>query len=595
MSLKMPSSDPSPFVEASLLVESSTALRRVPRARGGEKMSGKNQPMMTAATRRSANGRHEEVDKGDACPPRRLRRGLPSRWMRRLWFVYSAISILLLAWLPARAQARSSTSRGGASSSSYSSYYESRGGNDPRRRPVPPETEDQDQYYDARQVDEEPWSASPPAAAATRPPPPPPPPQPTGEASAASTSSYTPIHYSFQSKEEIRPPPRQRENFSGDDIPLTSLGRNDARRRTRRDEEEYGDEAPAYASARRDDITQYMDKSAWNRWMVRLAAGSVGAGSLTFVGTSLTTKSWWAIYAWTGFWLALVTSWFRTSYGELCRSSGYLLLATLRNSRQIRRDYPTRPHLRALLGAGPRRPYPPASNPWNYRPASPEDVNFSMLPVLFAMIMVGSFCGGNVPMVPSWMGALAGAAFLGLLTTRPTTRGDLARATGMRVVASAQTVWDLWRDLGMSLKVWRVVSLLLDKLMFLDRKHRLKDRLVAFLSILYDQVMRVVGQAQQARSSEGRGDPPPRQQRRREGPPREGPPREERSRQGRPPPVRERAFREEEDSGDERMEREPRSRRDQERMDYVDDKDLDGLDPPPDGDPEKPRRGFFGF
>jgi hypothetical protein len=30
-------------------------------------------------------------------------------------------------------------------------------------------------------------------------------------------------------------------------------------------------------------------------------------------------------------------------------------------------------------------------------------------------------------------------------------------------------------------------------------------------------------------------------------------------------------------------------------MDYVDDKNLDGLDPPPDGDPEKPRHGFFGF
>lgn len=385
---------------------------------------------------------------------------------------------------------------------------------------------------------EDEWTPPPPYA----PPPPPPPPRDAGTSTATTSDrGYVPppIHYQFQATEARRPPPesstrtnpRRRRgrlapgsDFGDDDgVPITS--RSDGLEHNlrpppsrRRDEQDGDDKVPAFASPRRDSITLFMDRSMWNRWVLRLAAGTVGAVSLTFVGTSLTTKSWWSIYAWTGFWLFIVTSWFRSPYGELCRTSGFLLLQTIRESRQIRREYPTRPHLKALLGAGPRRPFPPTDNPWSYRPSSPDDAAFSMISTLIAMAIVGSFCGGNIPMVPAWIGGLVGAGFLGLLTTRPSARGDLARTTGMRVVATFQTVWDLQKDLGMPSKFWKVFGLLLDKLLILDRQHRLKDRLIAFLSFIYGQVSGLVQQVQQQpRQSRGpptsRRDDPPRRRR----------------------------------------------------------------------------------
>lgn len=419
----------------------------------------------------------------------------------------------------------------------------------------------------------------------SRPPPPPPPPA-RGAASSATGYTAPPIHYKFQSRDLTPPsasldtnPRKSRKASIEDDIPVTFLDDKNVNRPLTDDTD-----GPQYASARRDAITLFMDRSLWNRWMVRLAAGVVGSTFLTFIGTSLTTKSWWQIYAWTGFWLFLVTAWFRTPYGELCRTAGYLLIMTMRESRQVRRDYPTRPHLRALLGAGPRRPFPPTENPWNYRPTSRDEAPFTMMYTVLAMTIVGSFCGGNLPMVPSWLGALGGAGFLGLLTTRPNARGDLSRAMGMRVVAAVQTLWALQREVGMTPKFWKVASLLLDKLLILDRQHRLKDRLVAFLTFVYDQVMRLVQQVQQQQQQQGgygdqRGDPrsgrrPPPQDRR--GLP---PPRGEGDRRGGRRPEQE-DYRPWDGFGGER-----------EEDDHGD--ALDDIEPPP--EEPKRRRGLFGF
>ena len=469
------------------------------------------------------------------------------------------------------------------------------------------------------------------------PPPPPPPPArragtlPGTEATAA---GYTPppIHYKFQQQQQPNAKPSSsggdkytrrggkrlsHEPFDEDGVPFTSLSTDERMRLSQPNDGEEEDSTPAFASPRRDAITLYMDRSIINRWVVRLASGFVGAVIITFVGTSLTTKAWWTVYAWTGFWLFITASWFRNPYGELCRTSGFLLLETIRESRQIRREYPTRPHLRALLGAGPRRPFPPTENPWNYRPSSPDDVAFSMLPAVLAMTVVGSFCGGNIPMVPSWLGALVGAGFLGLLATRPNVRGDLARATGMRVVATVQTLWELQKDLGMTPKVWKVASLLLDKLLILDRQHRLKDKLVAFLSAIYDQVMRLVHQLQLQQQQQQPPSEPSRRGRRRLPPPppppegrRRGPPGDEDRRRGPPRSPRRRSPLDDfEDDQRPRGPRRPRPLYDDEgdyndfggrgRMEEdvdVDADDLDGLQSPPPEEPiNKKRRSLFGF
>ncbi len=53
---------------------------------------------------------------------------------------------------------------------------------------------------------------------------------------------------------------------------------------------------------------------------------------------------------------------------------------------------------------------------------------------LLAMMLVGSFCGGNVPILPAWMGGIFGAVTFASFKTGVNARGYLGRAMGMRLV-----------------------------------------------------------------------------------------------------------------------------------------------------------------
>ena len=113
----------------------------------------------------------------------------------------------------------------------------------------------------------------------------------------------------------------------------------------------------------------------------------------------------------------LVCTLIRNPYGELVRALGMSLILALQRTRFIRRRYPTWRHVKASLGATPRRPFPPSANPWNYQPRDDRDPEFRMLFAVIAMAFVGSTCGGSLPLIPTWMGSLAGAGFFGLGTT----------------------------------------------------------------------------------------------------------------------------------------------------------------------------------
>jgi hypothetical protein len=56
-------------------------------------------------------------------------------------------------------------------------------------------------------------------------------------------------------------------------------------------------------------------------------------------------------------------------------------------------------------------------NPWAYKPLYVDDVEFRMLPSLIAMIFIGTVCGGTLPILPTWLGALLGAVVFASLTT----------------------------------------------------------------------------------------------------------------------------------------------------------------------------------
>jgi hypothetical protein len=128
--------------------------------------------------------------------------------------------------------------------------------------------------------------------------------------------------------------------------------------------------------------------------------------------------------------LFVLVSFTRGAYGELIRAMALSMVLLLQRTTRIRKLYPTMDHIKSLLKAGPRRPFPPAQridtedgtiqyddNPWAYKPLYVDDVEFRMLPSLIAMIFIGTVCGGTLPILPTWIGALLGAVVFASFTT----------------------------------------------------------------------------------------------------------------------------------------------------------------------------------
>lgn len=117
-----------------------------------------------------------------------------------------------------------------------------------------------------------------------------------------------------------------------------------------------------------------------------------------------------------------------------------------------------------------------------------------MMFVLASMAFVGSMVGGNLPVIPTWMGALAGAASFAFACTWQSPRGDLARSCGMRVVSAVGELWEIQADLAIIPKATVVSSQIIDKAMILDRKHRVKDRFLSLANKGYEQASKLATQ-----------------------------------------------------------------------------------------------------
>mmetsp|Transcript_19509 Transcript_19509/g.40732 ORF Transcript_19509/g.40732 Transcript_19509/m.40732 type:complete len:211 (-) Transcript_19509:123-755(-) len=205
--------------------------------------------------------------------------------------------------------------------------------------------------------------------------------------------------------------------------------------------------------------------------------------------------------------LLFFSGFLRNDYGELSRALGLAFLLTLKRTTSVRKDYPTLPHLKALIRQGPRKPFPPTEDgggPWQYQPVYEDDPDFKMTYALLAMAMVGSFCGGNVPLLPAWMGGIIGALAFASLTTGSNARGDLGRSMGMRVVGLFQVVLTINSELKILSKTATVGGLIFDKIMIMDRKHKIKDKIVAICRWGYDKVSRTASQIQEDMQQEAR-------------------------------------------------------------------------------------------
>ena len=213
----------------------------------------------------------------------------------------------------------------------------------------------------------------------------------------------------------------------------------------------------------------------------------------------------------------------RTPFGELVRALALSLILVLKRSHSIRKKYPTWKYVQGLLSYGSNqqtsssstkqkvRPFPPCPNPWNYQPQRPSDPEFNMLYSLIAMVFVGSTCGAtlSLPLIPTWMASLTGAATLAVATTMDSPRGDLARTMGMRLVALIHELWNIQATLGIIPKAAIVSSQIIDKCMILDNQHKVKDKFLRLVNAGYEQILQQtssdrVPQPQRPREKEDR-------------------------------------------------------------------------------------------
>ncbi|KAL3779733.1 hypothetical protein ACHAWO_011590 [Cyclotella atomus] len=335
-----------------------------------------------------------------------------------------------------------------------------------------------------------------------QPPPPPPPPNAFEDYNPAE-SERLPINYMFPTA-EVAASERTRDEktndvdpLGGPDLPVEDANdqytTSDTSRERRRRRSDNGDR---YASPRRDAVTIYMS-TRMGAAKVRLGSIVVGAALGSFIGKSLMNDAVKMSVIMAG--LLFFAGFLRNDYGELSRALGLALLMTLQRTKSVRKEYPTMVHLKAMIRQGPRTPFPPVeegSSPWRYEPVYEDDPEFKMTYALLAMALVGSFCGGNVPLLPQWMGGVIGALLFASLTSGSNARGDLGRTMGMRVVGLLQLVLKINTELRILGKAATVGGLIFDKLMIMDRKHRIKDKIVAICRWGYDKVSNTAAEMQ---------------------------------------------------------------------------------------------------
>lgn len=312
---------------------------------------------------------------------------------------------------------------------------------------------------------------------------------------AVEAKTYNPIDYKFPSRSKAAP--SSSSNDASDEY-LPETGEASADQEELLEEGKGGDDKnnfnrrsmPQYASARQDAVARY-SSTHFGKVKLGVASFSVGGAVGGFVGQSLMSQGkMMALVFGFIFWCMSIL---RNDYGEMSRSLGLGVIFLIRRTTAVRRRYRTGVHIRGMCRLGNRKPFPPAmegeeENPWKYVPQERGDPDFEMIKALLCMVLIGSFCGGNVPLIPTWMGSAGGAAAFAMFGIAKNARGDLIRTMGMRVVALVGEALRINSDLDVARKVGRVAGRIFDKMMILDRKHKIKDRITQGASWAYERV-----------------------------------------------------------------------------------------------------------
>ena len=298
--------------------------------------------------------------------------------------------------------------------------------------------------------------------------------------------------YGFVPQTNLPPTPQQRQGRS---MPPHQRGRDggpewtDPQVRGRQDT----------ATARRDAVQTYISKNRLGRFHIMSSSTLVGYGVGAFLGRSITNSAQPLAHIFAALFCTLTI--LRNHYGELSKALGLGLIMTAGRLGKVRRQYPTGPHLKAILNMGQREPFPPVyssrENVWRYKVREGyEDIDpdFNMMRTVAAMVLIGGFCGGNFPLVPTWLGGTAGAAALALGTTLRGPKGDLYRTMGMRVVSLVGEMMDVVGELGLARKGAHTTGRMFDKMLFLDRKHGIRKKVGAVVSFIAEKVSRTANE-----------------------------------------------------------------------------------------------------
>lgn len=298
--------------------------------------------------------------------------------------------------------------------------------------------------------------------------------------------------YGFVPQTNLPPQPQQRQGRS---MPPHQRGRDggpewtDPQVRGRQDT----------ATARRDAVQTYISKNRLGRFHIMSSSTLVGYGVGAFLGRSITNSAQPLAHIFAALFCMLTI--LRNHYGELSKALGLGLIMTAGRLGKVRRQYPTGPHLKAILNMGQREPFPPVyssrENVWRYKVREGyEDIDpdFNMMRTVAAMVLIGGFCGGNFPLVPTWLGGTAGAAALALGTTLRGPKGDLYRTMGMRVVSLVGEMMDVVGELGLARKGAHTTGRMFDKMLFLDRKHGIRKKVGAVVSFIAEKVSRTANE-----------------------------------------------------------------------------------------------------
>ena len=253
------------------------------------------------------------------------------------------------------------------------------------------------------------------------------------------------------------------------------------------------------ATARKDAVQTYISNHKLGRFHIMSSSALFGYGVGAFLGQSVTNSAQPLANVFAALFCMLTI--LRNHYGELSKALGLGLIMTVGRLGKVRKQYPTGPHLKAILNMGQREPFPPVyssrENVWRYKVREGyEDIDpdFNMMQTVAAMVFIGGFCGGNFPLVPTWLGGTAGAAALALGTTLRGPKGDLYRTMGMRVVSLVEEMMDVVGELGLARKGGYTASKIFDRMMFLDRKHGIRKKIGAGISFIVERVSRTANE-----------------------------------------------------------------------------------------------------